>query len=86
MLLAGQIAHTSIQDMDFIESFNISLNLSTIYCLRFSWCIASFVSSCYSITLFCFICNVIAYQESKAMSKRCQSFIYLISSCKGCHA
>ena len=96
MLLAGPIAHTSIQHMDFIEIFNISLDLSTVYCPRFSWCLASFVSSCYFIALFwntitficsfCFIFNVIAYQESKAMSRRCQSFIYLVSNCKVCHA
>ena len=31
MLLAGPISHTSIQYMDFVEIFNISLNLSAIY-------------------------------------------------------
>ena len=31
MLLAGPISHTSIQYMEFVEVFNISLDLSTIY-------------------------------------------------------
>ena len=31
MLLAGPISHTSIQYMDFVEIFNVSLDLSTIY-------------------------------------------------------
>ena len=31
MLLAGPIPHTSIQYMDFVEIFNASLDLSTIY-------------------------------------------------------
>ena len=31
MLLAGPISHTSIQYMDFVETFNVSLDLSTIY-------------------------------------------------------
>ena len=30
MLLAGPIAHISIQCMDFVEIFNISLDYSTI--------------------------------------------------------
>ena len=31
MLLAGPISHTGIQYMDFVEIFNVSLDLSTIY-------------------------------------------------------
>ena len=33
MLLAGPISHTSTQYMDFVEIFNISLDLSTIFLL-----------------------------------------------------
>ena len=33
MLLAGPISHTSTQYMDFVETFNISLDLSTTYLL-----------------------------------------------------
>ena len=33
MLLAGPISHTSIQHMDSVEVFNVSLNLSTNYFL-----------------------------------------------------
>ena len=32
-LLAGPISHTSIQYMDYVEIFNISLDLSAIYLL-----------------------------------------------------
>ena len=42
MLLAGPISHTSTQYMDFVEIFNISLDLST-------GCWASFVYSCHSM-------------------------------------
>ena len=35
MLLAGPISHTSTQYMDFVESFNIPLDLSTIYFANF---------------------------------------------------
>ena len=38
MLLAGPISHTSTQYMDFVEVFNISLDLSTIYCANYSGC------------------------------------------------
>ena len=38
-----------VQYMDFVESFNVSVDLSTIYVARFSGCWASFVSSCYFI-------------------------------------
>ena len=31
MMLAGPISHTSIQYMDFVEVFNVSLDLSAIY-------------------------------------------------------
>ena len=31
VLLAGQVSHTSIQYMDFVEFFNVSLDLSPIY-------------------------------------------------------
>ena len=31
MLLAGVISHTSIQYMDFVEVFSVSLDLSTIH-------------------------------------------------------
>ena len=38
MLLPGPISHTSTQYMDLGEVFNISLELSTIYCANFSGC------------------------------------------------
>ena len=38
MLLTGPISHTGTQYMDFVEVFNISLDLSTIYCANFSGC------------------------------------------------
>ena len=38
MLLAGPASHTGTQYMDFVEVFNISLDLSTIYCANFSRC------------------------------------------------
>ena len=49
MLKVGQNSHTSIQYMDFVEVFSVSLDLSTIYFARFSRCLASFLSSSYSI-------------------------------------
>ena len=49
MLLTRPISHTSTQYMDFVEIFNIVLNLSTIYFAHFSGCCASFVYSCHSI-------------------------------------
>ena len=36
MPLAGQFSHTSIQYMDFVEIFNVSLDLSAIYFAHFS--------------------------------------------------
>ena len=38
MLLAGLISYTSTQYIDFVEIFNISLDLSTIYFAHFSGC------------------------------------------------
>ena len=38
MLLSGPISHISIQYMDFVEVFNVSLDLSTIYFARFGGC------------------------------------------------
>ena len=38
MLLAGPISHTSTQYMDFVEMFDIVLDLSTIYIFHFSGC------------------------------------------------
>ena len=35
--------------MDFVEIFNVSLDLSTIHFAHLSGCRASFVYSCYSI-------------------------------------
>ena len=35
--------------MDFVEMFNISLDLSTIYFAHFRGCLASFVCCCHSI-------------------------------------
>ena len=49
MLLAGPISHTSTQYMDFVEIFNVSLDLSTVYFANFSGCRASFVYCCHSI-------------------------------------
>ena len=48
MLLAGPISHTSIQYMDFIEIFYVSLDFSTIYFAHFNGCIASL---CLVVTL-----------------------------------
>ena len=53
MLLAGPIAHTSTQYIDFVDVFYISLDLSTIYFAHFSECWASFVCSCHSIPECC---------------------------------
>ena len=36
MLLVGPISHSSTQKMDFVEIFNISLDLSFTYCAHFS--------------------------------------------------
>ena len=36
MLLAGPISHTSTKHMDFVKSFNIILDLSTVYFAHFS--------------------------------------------------
>ena len=38
VLLAGPISHTSIQYMDFVKIFNVSLDLSIIYFANFSGC------------------------------------------------
>ena len=38
VLLAGPVSQTSIQYMDFVKIFNISLDLSTIYFAHFSEC------------------------------------------------
>ena len=38
VLMAGPISHTSTQYMDFVEVFNTSLDLYTIYCANFSGC------------------------------------------------
>ena len=53
MFLAGLISHKSTQYMDFVETFNISLVLSTIYFSHFCGCRASFVFSCHSILECC---------------------------------
>ena len=45
MLLAGPISHTSTQYMDFVETFNISLDFYTIYFAI----LASFVYNCYYV-------------------------------------
>ena len=44
VLLAGQISHTSTQYIDFVEIFNISLDLSTIYFAHFPFCIVATLS------------------------------------------
>ena len=49
MLLAGPISHTDTQYMDFVETFSISLDISTIYFAHCSECRASFVYSCHFI-------------------------------------
>ena len=36
--LAGQVSHISIQYIDFVKIFNVSLDLSTIYFAHFSGC------------------------------------------------
>ena len=38
MSLAGPVSHTSIQSMDFSETVNVTLDLSTIYFACFSRC------------------------------------------------
>ena len=38
MLLAGPISQTSTQQMDFVEIYNVSLDLSTTYFGHFSEC------------------------------------------------
>ena len=38
VLLAAPISHTATQYIDFIEIFNVSLDLSTIYFAHFSGC------------------------------------------------
>ena len=38
MLLDGPVSHTSTQYMDFVEIFNIVLDLSTIYFSHLSGC------------------------------------------------
>ena len=38
MLLAGSNSHTRIHYTDFVEIFNVSLDLSTVYFARFSGC------------------------------------------------
>ena len=38
MLLGESISHTGTEYMDFVEVFNMSLDLSTIYCANFSGC------------------------------------------------
>ena len=43
------LAFNSTQYMDFVEIFNISLDLPTIYFAHFSGCRVSFVHSCHSI-------------------------------------
>ena len=48
MLLAGPVSYTSTQYIDFVEIFNISLDLSTIYFPYFSGYRASFACSCHS--------------------------------------
>ena len=47
--LVGQVSHTSNQYMDFFETFNISLDLSTINFAYFSGCWASVLYGCHSI-------------------------------------
>ena len=47
MLLFGPISHTCNQYMDFVETFNISLNLSTIYFAYFSGCWTSVLYGCH---------------------------------------
>ena len=36
VLLAGPISYASVQYMDFVQIFNVSLNLSAIYFAHFS--------------------------------------------------
>ena len=38
MLLVGPISHTGTQYMDFVKTFNISLDLSAVYFAHFSGC------------------------------------------------
>ena len=38
LLLAGPVSQTTIVYMDFIEIFNVSLDLSTIYLAHFNGC------------------------------------------------
>ena len=50
VFMAEPISHTGNQNMDFVEIFNISLDLPTIYVAHFSGCWASFEYSCHSIS------------------------------------
>ena len=43
MLLAGPVSRTGIQFLDFVEIFEIALDLSAIYFVHFSECCASLV-------------------------------------------
>ena len=38
MLLAGLVSHTSTQYMDFVDFFDISLDLYSVYFVHFSGC------------------------------------------------
>ena len=64
--------------MDFVESFNVSLDLSTIYFAYFSGCCTSFIYSCYSI-LQC--CKLFSREIHRSVS-----FIIIIVSSPGTRA
>ena len=49
MSLAGPIFHSSIQYVDFVEIFNVSLAVFIICFAHFSGCRVSFVYSCYLV-------------------------------------
>ena len=57
MLLAGPISHTSTQYMDFVEIFNILLDLSAIYFAYFNGC-----------TMLSFHCGIVATLPKNAIT------------------
>ena len=93
VLFAGPVSHTSTQCMDFIEIFNMPLDLSTINFAHFSWCSASFVYSCRSI-LECYnlfsgvksstrsFCFISIYQAVRLYETVHISVIWKLSLCK----
>ena len=62
VLLAGPVSHTSTQYKNFVGIFNISPNLSTIYCAHFSRYWHSYVYSCHSVLECCNLFSGVEYK------------------------